>query len=313
MRIAALVLITSLAVLTGCARKPQNFDTPEAAVAALIEATKANDTRALLKVLGKDAKALIDSGDAVADQNARESFVELYGVANSLDTSVADSVTLEVGEDKWPFPIPVVKEGGGWHFDSTTGAEELVNRRVGANELFTMQATLAYVDAQREYYVRNEDKSPLMHFANKLISTDGKRDGLYWPTTDDEPPSPLGEGFARARAEGYLKDGKNEPGAPYHGYIYRLLKSQGANAPGGAYEYEVNGELLGGFALIAFPAEYDSSGVMTFMVNHDGVVYSRDLGPETQKLAMAIQEFNPDAEWKKEISADDLSAAAATH
>jgi hypothetical protein len=309
MRVTTLVLIASLAALAGCSpSKPHDYETPEAAVQALIEATKSNDTGALLKVLGEDAKGLIDSGDAVADKNARERFVERYEVAHSLDTSVPDSVTLEVGEDKWPFPIPVVKENGGWHFDSKTGAEELVNRRVGSNELATIQSSLAYVDAQREYYSRNEDKSPLLHYANKLISSDGKRDGLYWPTTGDEPPSPLGEGFAKARAEGYLKDGKTQPGAPYHGYIYRTLRRQGASAPGGAYQYEVNGELLGGFALIAFPAEYGNSGVMTFMVNHDGVVYSKDLGAETPKLAMAIEEFNPDAEWKKEESADEVAA-----
>jgi hypothetical protein len=211
-----------------------------------------------------------------------------------------------VGKDKWPFPIPIVQEGNVWYFDSAAGAEEVVNRRIGENELSTIQSCLAYVDAQQEFYLRNVQKDPLQHYANKLISTEGKKDGLYWPSKDGEPDSPMGEEFADARAEGYLQDGSKR-GAPYHGYIYRLITRQGPQAPGGAYEYMVNGELLGGFALIAFPAEYGSSGIMTFIVNHDGVVYSRDLGPHTQQVAMGIVEFNPDSMWTKE----DGSAIAA--
>jgi hypothetical protein len=298
MRTTTLVLIASL-TLIACAKKPQNFETPEAAAKALIEAAQTEGNRALLSVLGKEAEPIIDSGDAVADKNARANFLEAYNAANTLDKTDPDYVTIEVGEDKWPFPIPIVAEGGKWHFDSAAGAEEIIDRRVGENELDTIQSCLAYADAQREYYMRNAENAPLLHYANRLISTEGKKDGLYWPAAENEGPSPLGEGFAKARAEGYVA-GSTMNGEPFHGYIYRLLTKQGSNAPGGAYDYVVNDQLLGGFAAVAFPAEYGNSGVMTFMVNHDGVVYSKDLGPDTTKLAMAIDTFDPGADWKKE-------------
>jgi hypothetical protein len=299
MRATVLILITCLAALTACAKKPQKFETPEAAVQALVEAAQTDGDRALLQVLGKDAEPIIDSGDPVADKNARAGFLEAYKAAHSLNKDIPDLIALEVGEDKWPFPIPLVSEGGKWYFDSPTGVDELINRRVGANELDTIQSCLAYADAQREYYMRNPEDAPLLHYAGRLISTEGKKDGLYWPAGENEEQSPIGEGFAKARAEGYAKEGTMK-GEPFHGYIYRQLTKQGPNAPGGAYEYLVNDQLLGGFAAIAFPAEYGNSGVMTFMVNHDGVVYSKDLGPETAKLALAIDTFDPGPDWKKE-------------
>jgi hypothetical protein len=293
-------------VAWGAPKDQKSFKTPEAAAQALIKAAQAKDVNALLGLLGPLGKSLVDSGDPVADKNARDQFLARFKEANSLDKSNPKKVTLDIGKDKWPFPIPIVSDGSAWYFDSAAGAEEVINRRVGENELATIQSCLAYVDAQQEYYVRNVQKDPLQHYANKLISTEGKKDGLYWPATADEPPSPLGEEFADARAEGYLQPGAPR-GQPFHGYIYRLLRSQGPEAPGGAYNYVVNGELLGGFGLIAFPAEYGSSGVMTFIVNHDGVVYSRDLGPNTENVAMGIVEFNPDSMWTKE----DGSAVAA--
>ena len=299
MRVSVLVLLTSLAALAACSQKPKSFDTPEAAAQALVEAAKADGDDALLELLGKDAKPLINSGDPVADKNARASFIQNYETANSLDKSIPDLVALEVGEDKWPFPIPLVSEGGKWHFDSPTGLDEVINRRVGANELATIQSCLAYVDAQREYYTRNVEKDPFLHYAARLISTEGKKDGLYWPAGDAEEQSPLGVAFAKARAEGYVQDGSMS-GEPYHGYIYRMLTKQGPNAKGGAYDYLVKDQLLGGFAAVAFPAEYGNSGVMTFIVNHDGVVYSKDLGAETSKLALAMDTFDPDQTWTKE-------------
>ena len=291
----------------GAPADQKTFKTPEAAVQALVKAAQAKDAQALIGLFGAVGKPLIDSGDEVADKNARETFLARYKAKKSLDKSVADKATLNVGEDDWPFPIPLVKKDGAWYFDSAAGTEEVINRRVGENELKTIQSCLAYVDAQQEYYLRNVQKDPLQHYANKLISTTGKKDGLYWPAAEGESPSPLGEEFVNARAEGYLQPGTPR-GSPYHGYIYRLLTSQGPQAPGGAYEYLVNGELLGGFGLIAFPAEYGSTGVMTFIVNQDGVVYSRDLGPNTQRVAMGIVEFNPDSMWKKEDGADALAA-----
>ena len=252
-----------------------------------------------MKLFGPLGEPLIHSGDPVDDKNARDRFLSRYKEAHSLDKTDPAKVTLEIGADKFPFAIPITASDGHWYWDSAAGADELINRRVGANELATIQSCLAFVDAQQEYYLRNVQKDPLQHYANKLISTEGKKDGLYWPADENEPQSPLGEEFVIARAEGYLRGGVYK-GLPFHGYLYRLLTRQGPNADGGAYDYVVNGELLGGFALIAFPAEYGSSGVMTFIVNQDGVVYSRDLGPATTNSAMAMREFNPDSMWKKE-------------
>ena len=309
MRATVFVLITSLAALAACTPgKPKNFDTPEAAVQALIEAANSKGDRALLGVLGKSGEPLVHSGDEVADQNGREQFLAAYNAANSLDKSVEKSVTLEVGEGKWPFPIPIVMQDGKWHFDTETGAEEIINRRVGENELDTIQSCLAYVDAQREYYMRNPPQDSFLHYSDRLISTEGKKDGLYWAAADNEEQSPLGEGFATARAEGYLQEGTMK-GVPFHGYIYRLLTRQGPNAQGGAFDYLVDGKLLGGFAAIAFPAEYGNSGVMTFMVNHDGVVFSKDLGADTPKLALAMEEFNPGPDWKREAADEPATAA----
>jgi hypothetical protein len=303
-----LMMVATFAVLSACSSKPQNFDSPEAAATALFEAAKADGNSALLKVLGKKGRTLVDSGDEVADKNARAQFVEKYTTAMNLDKTDPEFVTLEVGEDKWPFPVPIISEGGKWHFDTPTGIDEVVNRRVGANELDTIQSCLAYVDAQREYYSLNPEKSSLQHYAGKLISADGKKDGLYWPASESEPQSPIGEGFAAARAEGYEPKDGSMKGVPYHGYIYRQLTKQGPNARGGAYDYLVNDQLMGGFAVVAFPAEYGNSGVMTFMVNHDGVVFSKDLGPDTAKLAMAIESFDPGPDWKKEAAEEQTAA-----
>jgi hypothetical protein len=304
-------MIASLVALSACTRKPQEFESPEAAVQAMVDAAKSDGNGALLKLFGKDGEPLVDSGDAVADKNARERFLERYSAANSLDKSVPDSIILEVGDDKWPFPVPIVSESGKWHFDTPTGVDELVNRRVGANELSTIQSCLAYADAQREYYMRNPENAALLHYAGRLISNEGKKDGLYWHAGENEEQSPIGEGFAKARAEGYAKDG-SMTGEPFHGYIYRLLTKQGPNAPGGAYDYVVNDQLLGGFAAIAFPADYGNSGVMTFMVSHDGVVYSKDLGPDTAKLAMAVDTFDPGPDWKKEEPENLIVTGTAT-
>jgi hypothetical protein len=307
------VLVASLAVLTACApAKPKTFDSPEAAVQGLVDAAQTGDVKPVLKVLGEDAKPLVESGDPVADKNGREEFVERFKEANSLDKTNPDSITLEVGSDKWPFPFPLVKGDGGWHFDSAAGAEEIINRRVGENELDTIQSCLAYVDAQREYYQRNPQNDPMLHYASRLISTEGQKDGLYWPAAENEEQSPLGEGFARARAEGYEPKDGTMKGGPFHGYVYRVVTQQGPNAHGGAYSYVVNDELLGGFAVVAFPAEYGNSGVMTFIVNHDGVVYSQDLGPDTAKLALAIDKFDPAPPWKKEETGEVTVTGTAT-
>jgi hypothetical protein len=302
MRALAIVLIT-VAALAACSRSvPQrDFASAEEAVEALVSAARSIDARAVLEVLGEEAEPVVSSGDDVQDRSSRERFLEAYDEAHTLDARAEDVMTLEVGADGWPFPFPIVQRDGRWRFDSAAGVEEVLSRRVGANELATIQSMLAFVDAQREYYALNPESDALMHYAQRLISTEGRKDGLYWRTSGDAAPSPLGEEFAQARAEGYFIDDVSKA-TPFHGYVYRLLTSQGPNAPGGAYDYIVADRMLGGFALIAAPAEYGSSGVMTFLVNHDGVVYSKDLGVDTASAALAIESFDPDQSWKREAS-----------
>lgn len=259
------------------------FATPEDAATALTTALKANDSKALLAIFGAQAKPLLGS-----DRQARERFVKAAGEAMRLEAVDGTRSVLRVGKQEWPFPIPLVKAGSGWRFDAQAGREELVNRRIGRNELAVIQVLGAYVDAQREYYLRNPQNEKLLHYAQRLNSTKGKRDGLYWPVKADEKPSPLGPLVAGV-----------QPGERYHGYSYRILKAQGRDAPGGAYSYLAQGRMIGGFALVAWPASYGNSGVMTFIVNHDGAVYEKDLGKETAELAAKITRFNPDKTWRK--------------
>jgi hypothetical protein len=274
-------------------------DSPEQAAEALIRAVDSGETAAMLRVLGDDAQPVVESGDAVADANSRAAFLALYAARHRWDSETPDTATLVVGEDDWPFPFPLIKEERGWRFDTSNGIEEILDRRIGENELAAIQASLAFVDAQREYYWWNPDAQPLLHYARHLVSTADRRDGLYWDAPEGEPPSPLGELFAAARAEGYLVEGSVRP-APYYGYYFRTLLGQGENAAGGAYDYLVGDQLVGGFALVAYPAERGSTGVMTFIVNHDGVVYSKDLGADTQTIAAAMTLFDPDSTWKRE-------------
>ena len=303
MRLLILLIIVA-AAQTACSRSAQQQDFASAAdaVQALVTAARSDDTQALIEVLGVDAEPVVDSGDAVADRNGRLRFVQAYEMEHALETDAEGMTTLQVGADKWPFPFPLVQREQRWRFDSSAGAEEIINRRVGRNELYSIQACLAFVDAEREYYSSNPQQEPMLQYAQKLQSSDGKKDGLYWPAAGDEPQSPLGEPFARARSEGYFKEdtSASTPSAPFHGYVYRLLTAQGPHAPGGAYDYRVADRMIGGFALIAFPAEYGNSGVMTFIVSHDGIVFSKDLGPETPAAANAIAAYDPDSSWKRE-------------
>jgi len=295
--VLALTLLLAVANPAAAANGPRTFATPEEAAQRFAAAVNAGDSKALLEILGPDAKALVASGDAVADKASRERFARSYDEANSLERIGDAKAVLNVGRDKWPFPIPIVKGAAGWRFDTKEGKEEILNRRVGRNERRTIQAALAYVDAQREYYLRNPQGDKLLHYAQKFLSANGRRDGLYWPARASERPSPLGPMFAAARAEGYRKGASGKP-YPYQGYFYRILKTQGPDARGGAYDYVAQGRMIGGFALVAYPATYANSGVMTFIVNHDGTVYERDLGPDTAKIAKAMSKFNPDKTWK---------------
>jgi hypothetical protein len=276
-----------------------HFSSPEAAVAALVQAVRAGDTATMLAVLGPDARALIASGDEVADQQSRERFVRAYDEAHRLSPVGPGKVVLTVGRDEWPMPIPLVQDAGGWWFDTSQGREEILNRRIGRNELNAVQVCLAYVDAQREYYVRDPDGDALLQYAQRFRSTPGKRDGLYWDTQPGESPSPLGPLVARAEGEGYPVKRPSGPRIPYWGYYYRIVKAQGPHAPGGAYDYVVRGQMIGGFALIAYPAEYGASGVMTFIVSHDGIVYQKDLGPTTAAIARGLTRFDPDPSWSR--------------
>jgi len=282
----------------GAAPKQKSYGTPEEAIKDLMAAVKGHDHKLLLAILGPEGKSIVSSGDKVTDRESGERFVKTYEEANKLEKSGDAKVVLSTGKDNWPFPIPVVKEAAGWRFDTKAGLEEILNRRIGRNELSVMQVALAYVDAQREYYLRNPQKDKLLSYAQKFASAPGKRDGLYFPTKEGEPASPLGPLLEAAKAKGYAKGEGGRPGA-YYGYHYRILKAQGSDAPGGAYEYVAQGKMIGGHALVAWPATYGNSGVMTFLVNHDGVVYEKDLGPETSAAVQKITKFNPDKTWKK--------------
>jgi len=295
--LAVTFLLAGAAIPAAAASGPKAFASPEEAARQLAAAVKAGDSKVMLEILGSEAKAIIASGDAFADKESRERFAKAYDEANRLEKSGDARAVLNVGRDDWPFPIPLVKDVSGWRFDAREGKDEVLNRRVGRNERETVQAALAYVDAQREYYLRNPQRDKLLQYAQKFLSAGGKRDGLYWPAKSSEEPSPLGPMFAAARAEGYAKRSAGKP-YPYHGYFYRILKGQGSNARGGAYDYVAQGRMIGGFALVAYPATYGNSGVMTFIVNHDGTVYEKNLGPDTGKLAKAMSKFDPDKSWK---------------
>jgi hypothetical protein len=277
----------------------KSFKSPEEAVKALTDAIKGNDTKELMAIFGPAGKELFFSGDEVADQVWRDRFVKAYETANRAVSENEKKVILHVGNRDWPFPIPIIKEGETWFFDTKAGKQEVLNRRIGRNELNTIQVCLAYVDAQREYALKSRERGGLLKYAQKFGSEKGKKDGLYWEANEGEEQSPLGPLAAKAAREGYTRAKSGEKPSPYHGYYFKILKAQGENAPGGAYDYVVKGKMIGGFALVAHPAEYGNSGVMTFVVNHEGAVYQKDLGKETEKIAGAMKNYNPDKTWEK--------------
>ena len=277
----------------------KTFKSPEEAVKALAEAVKGDDTKELLTILGPSGKELIFSGDEVADKTGREHFIKAYEEMNKLVNENNTKVILHVGDGDWPFPIPVIKKDDNWLFDTKAGKEEILNRRIGRDELNAIQVCLAYVDAQGEYVLKDRDGNKLLEYAQKFVSDKGKKNGLYWEAKEGEPQSPLGPLMAKATKEGYTGKKSGGKRSPYHGYYYKILKAQGKNASGGEYDYLVKGKMIGGFALVAYPDEYGNSGIMTFIVNQDGVVYEKDLGKETEKIATAMKKFDPDNTWKK--------------
>ena len=294
--ISAIVIIVSYRGGTAADLEQKMFKSPDDAVKAMIESIRAKDKKALLSIFGPSGKEIISSGDEVADKEIGDRFVKAYEETNKVVSESDTKTVLHVGKDDFPFPIPIVKKRELWFFDTQAGKEEILNRRIGRNELSTIQVCLAYVDAQREY-ARRSQSSGLREYAQKFLSEKGKKDGLYWEAKEGEEKSPLGPLVSRAVKEGYTK--KSDHPIPYHGYYYRILKAQGRNAAGGEYNYMVKGKMIGGFALVAHPAEYGVSGVMTFIVNHDGVVFEKDMGKQTEKLAGAMKKFDPDKTWKR--------------
>jgi len=277
----------------------KTFSSPEKAVEAMVDAVKADDIQLLLAIFGPGSRHIILSGDSVEDQKGHEWFINHYGEKNRLEEA-SGKVTLHVGTDDWPFPIPIVKAGNGWRFDTAAGKQEILARRVGGNELKGIQVCLAYVDAQRAYAMKKARQGEgLLEYAQRFVSTPGKQDGLYWETGEGQEQSPIGPLLAAARDQGYSGKSLGEEPEPYHGYYYRILTAQGKSAPGGAQDYVVGGKMIGGFALIAYPAHYRASGVMTFIVNHDGVVYQKNLGKENKKAVQGIKAFNPDKTWSR--------------
>lgn len=299
---AARLFLTAvlLAVSIGAASAAElrRFATPDAAAGALVAAVRAQDRATLLAILGGDAASILNSGDPVADASIRERFLSFYDQGHKFD-HIADRATLQIGPSDWPFPIPLRRDAKGWRFDTPAGKQEILLRRIGGNELSTIETMEAYVDAQEEYGELQRAAGAMVVYAQRIFSTPGKRDGLYWPTGANEPPSPFGPLIAQAHAEGYRERADGAAGqTPYHGYLYRVLTQQGLNAAGGAVDYVVDGKMIGGFALIAWPARWGDSGVMTFIVNHHGVVYQKNLGPTTAQIAPQIKQFNPDPTWQ---------------
>lgn len=273
------------------------FPSAEAGVDKFVAAARTNDEAALDKILGPEGRDILHSGDAQADKNALGRFVAAYDAGHKLASVGPTKATLTVGSDEWPLPVPLVKDADGWRFDTAAGKEELLARRIGRNELITIDACKAFVDAQREY-ASSDRGDGILDYAQRFISTPGKKDGLYWATRPGEAQSPLGPLFAKAQAAGYAPGASGKP-QPFNGYYFRILPGQGPAAKGGAYSYLAHGKMMGGFALIATPATYGVSGVMTFMVNQDGEVFQRDLGPETVARAGQIKTFDPEPGWKK--------------
>ena len=275
-----------------------SYATPDEAVEALAASARTQDVDALLGVIGPRSGSWLRSGDSVADRAALKRFLELYETKHTIVTAGDAKATLTVGDDAWPFPAPIIKKDGRWRFDAEAGREEVLKRRIGRNELDTIQTVLAVVDAQREYATVDRDHNGLHEYAKRFFSTAGKQDGLYWSSKEGEPLSPLGPLVATAAVRGYVASGDGP--RPYNGYLFRILTAQGPDASGGAYDYLVSDKLIGGFAVIAWPAKYGNSGIMTFLVNHDGVVYQKDLGKATSARVAKVTRFNPDKTWTRQ-------------
>ena len=269
----------------------KTFPSPQDASTALVAAAESNDEKAMLEILGPDGKQIISSGDEAEDAQSRANFVHRYQEMHRI-VKEPDGFTLYVGAENWPLPIPLVNREHSWYFDTAAGKREIVYRRIGRNEISTIRVCQELVAAEKEYYSTQHE------YAQKIFSDEGQHSGLYWKAADGERQSPIGPLVASAVAEGYAKSENGAP-TPYRGYYYRILTRQGKNSPGGPKSYIGGGKMIDGFAFVAYPAEYRSSGVMTFIVNEDGVVYQKDLGRKTDVLAKAMKEYNPNSGWQK--------------
>ena len=287
------VLFLPWAASDARAEARKKFSSPEEAVQALVAAIRVNDVKTMIAILGPGGKELVSSGDDLADKVGREKFLRSYDQKNTLQQGTAGKTILCTGDDNWPMPIPVVKKGSQWVFDSMSGKREILKRRVGRNELRVMDVLHAYLDAQHEYASKNCNGTGLVEFAQRIVSRAGKHDGLYWEAKNGEEQSPLGPLVAQAAKEGYANPELN----PFHGYYFRVLKGQGKHAKGGTYNYVVKDKMILGFGLVAYPAEYGNSGVMTFIVNQEGVIYQKNLGKDTRRKAEAMKVFDPDKSW----------------
>lgn len=276
---------------------PRAFATPQDAARALVSVVEANDLAALVALFGSAGQELVDSSDAATGRRNREVFLAAAAEAHRLQDLGPGRKELVLGNEAWPFPVPIALTPAGWSFDAAAGREEVLNRRIGRNELAVIRALQAYVEAQRAYARSGHDAKPAGRYARRFGSDPGTQNGLYWPTRPGEPPSPLGVLIAEASAQGYKRRAGEGP-SPLHGYYFRILEGQGAAAKGGAKGYMSAGEMTGGFGLVAWPAHYAGSGVMTFVVNQDGQVYEKDLGPETAAAAGAITRYDPDGSWQ---------------
>lgn len=274
------------------------FDTPEAAVAALEQAAASYDRSAILALFGPAAEGL-ENPDRVQATNEMCAFKAALGQSKRIVREAEDRCTLEVGAEAWPFPVPLVRQGGKWFFDAEAGKDELLSRRIGRNELSTLSSMRAYVEAQRDYAAKDRDGDEVLEYAQKLVSAPGQKDGLYWPADMDGEISPLGPFAAQAQREGYGSKAREEGAGPepFHGYYFKVLTAQGKAAPGGKYSYIINKNMIGGFALVAWPASYGETGIMTFIVNQQGRVYQKDLGPDSDKVAAKIKAYDPDKTW----------------
>jgi Protein of unknown function (DUF2950) len=293
-------MLLGIVSFTGLAKAAdqKTFATPAEAVQALVKSAEDWNQDEMLAVLGDDGKELVFSGDAVQDSAGAKAFLKAYKSKHLIVTRDKNTRILEVGVNSWPMPIPIVNDGGKWRFDTAAGKQELLFRRIGHNELGAIATCRGFIDAEMDYAAVGRDGLPSGIYAQKLHSDPDKHNGLYWETAENEPASPAGPFLAQAESQGY----GNSPGAkaqPYHGYLYRILKAQGAAAKGGAKSYLSDGNLTGGVALVGYPVEYRVSGVMTFIINQNGVVHQKDLGEKTSELAEALTEYNPDSTWKK--------------